>query len=162
MKVVAFRVQAGDDASCLNLYQPLRPRLLGVPVDVHRAATRRIPVSPRRTAQHRQRTHQSLDAACCRRIRSARVRREEHRRMDAQVQDWAARITLPPDRPFASTACSATAFSRAVCLCPRPNFLRMYPGHEGYNFFLIQTPEGKEETGAARAGTGLRPIAVCR
>ncbi len=31
MKVVAFRVQAGDDASCLNLYQPLRPRLLGVP-----------------------------------------------------------------------------------------------------------------------------------
>ena len=31
VKVVAFRVQAGDDASCLNLYQPLRPRLLGVP-----------------------------------------------------------------------------------------------------------------------------------
>ena len=31
-KVVAFRVQAGDDASCLNLYQPLRPRVLGVPV----------------------------------------------------------------------------------------------------------------------------------
>ncbi|MHB8736934.1 MAG: FtsX-like permease family protein, partial [Terriglobales bacterium] len=32
VKVVACRVQAGDDASCLNLYQPLRPRLLGVPV----------------------------------------------------------------------------------------------------------------------------------
>jgi putative ABC transport system permease protein len=27
----AFRVQPGEDASCLNLYQPLRPRLLGVP-----------------------------------------------------------------------------------------------------------------------------------
>src|SRR5262249_20912176 len=27
----AFRVRAGDDASCLNLYQPRRPRLLGVP-----------------------------------------------------------------------------------------------------------------------------------
>ncbi|MGH7170940.1 MAG: ABC transporter permease, partial [Gemmataceae bacterium] len=31
VKVVAFRVRAGDDASCLNLDQPLRPRLLGVP-----------------------------------------------------------------------------------------------------------------------------------
>jgi ABC-type lipoprotein release transport system permease subunit len=32
-----FRVRAGDDASCLNLYQPLRPRLLGVPESlIHR------------------------------------------------------------------------------------------------------------------------------
>jgi putative ABC transport system permease protein len=28
---VSLRVQAGDDASCLNLYQPTVPRLLGVP-----------------------------------------------------------------------------------------------------------------------------------
>lgn len=28
-----FRVRPGDDVSCLNLYQPLRPRLLGVPAD---------------------------------------------------------------------------------------------------------------------------------
>src|SRR5262249_40317284 len=27
----SYRVRAGDDASCLNLYQPRRPRLLGVP-----------------------------------------------------------------------------------------------------------------------------------
>lgn len=30
----AFRVKAGDDASCLNLYQPRRPRLLGVPASL--------------------------------------------------------------------------------------------------------------------------------
>jgi ABC-type lipoprotein release transport system permease subunit len=29
--VYAFRVYAGDDASCLNLYQPRQPRVLGVP-----------------------------------------------------------------------------------------------------------------------------------
>lgn len=28
---VAFRVKGGDDASCLNIYQPREPRLLGVP-----------------------------------------------------------------------------------------------------------------------------------
>jgi ABC-type lipoprotein release transport system permease subunit len=29
--IFALRVQSGDDASCLNLYQPRQPRLLGVP-----------------------------------------------------------------------------------------------------------------------------------
>ncbi|MGD9720231.1 MAG: FtsX-like permease family protein [Pirellulales bacterium] len=30
-KTIALRVEAGDDASCLNLYQPTQPRILGVP-----------------------------------------------------------------------------------------------------------------------------------
>src|SRR6185369_13980093 len=30
-RIYPLRLRAGDDASCLNLYQPLRPRLLGVP-----------------------------------------------------------------------------------------------------------------------------------
>jgi putative ABC transport system permease protein len=29
--IFEFRVQSGDDASCLNLYQPRQPRILGVP-----------------------------------------------------------------------------------------------------------------------------------
>ncbi len=31
VKIFQFRVQSGDDASCLNLYQASRPRLIGVP-----------------------------------------------------------------------------------------------------------------------------------
>lgn len=30
-EIVSLRVKPGDDASCLNLYQPLEPRVLGVP-----------------------------------------------------------------------------------------------------------------------------------
>ncbi len=30
-EIFALRVREGDDASCLNLYQPLQPRILGVP-----------------------------------------------------------------------------------------------------------------------------------
>lgn len=30
-RIYSFRVQAGDDASCLNLYRPRQPRVLGVP-----------------------------------------------------------------------------------------------------------------------------------
>jgi ABC-type antimicrobial peptide transport system permease subunit len=31
LQIVGLRLRPGDDASCLNLYQPKRPRLLGVP-----------------------------------------------------------------------------------------------------------------------------------
>lgn len=31
LRVHAFRMNAGDDASCLNLYRPTRPRILGAP-----------------------------------------------------------------------------------------------------------------------------------
>ena len=30
-KMISLRVQPGDDASCLNLYQPRQPRVLGIP-----------------------------------------------------------------------------------------------------------------------------------
>ena len=33
-QVFAFRSRAGEDASCLNLYRPERPRLLGVPAEL--------------------------------------------------------------------------------------------------------------------------------
>ena len=33
-RVFAFRVRAGDDASCLNLYRPRQPRILGVPPEL--------------------------------------------------------------------------------------------------------------------------------
>jgi Tol biopolymer transport system component len=31
LAVVPLRVREGDDASCLNLYKPLKPRVMGVP-----------------------------------------------------------------------------------------------------------------------------------
>ncbi len=33
-QIVPFRVLPGEDASCLNLYQPKKPRILGVPADL--------------------------------------------------------------------------------------------------------------------------------
>ncbi|HZZ30113.1 MAG TPA: ABC transporter permease [Pirellulales bacterium] len=32
-RIYSLRVQAGDDASCLNLYQPRQPRILGLPLE---------------------------------------------------------------------------------------------------------------------------------
>ncbi len=99
IKVVACRVQAGDDASCLNLYQPLRPRLLGVPVALLAQQPGRLPLR-RHDGAHGVRTRQPLDATSAARGRSACVRREEHRRMDAQIQT--RRQNYPPSRSYAA------------------------------------------------------------
>ena len=40
--IIALRVKPGDDASCLNLYQPRQPRLLGVPAAAHRPRRLRL------------------------------------------------------------------------------------------------------------------------
>jgi hypothetical protein len=39
VKVSRFRLKEGDDASCLNLYQPTRPRILGVPDETLKQVT---------------------------------------------------------------------------------------------------------------------------
>lgn len=37
-RAIGFRVQPGEDASCRNLYQPRRPRVLGVPLRIQQLA----------------------------------------------------------------------------------------------------------------------------
>ena len=55
-----LRLKAGDDASCLNLYQPGRPRILGVPPAlVDRGGFR----FRRHRGENRRRTCESLAAA---------------------------------------------------------------------------------------------------
>ncbi len=57
--VIALRVQSGDDASCLNLYQSRQPRVLGVPDDIDRSRRVRL-VGQRR--RERRGAQQSLVA----------------------------------------------------------------------------------------------------
>ena len=55
-----FRVLPGDDASCLNLYEPRNPRILGAQPVVHRRGPVRVPELAR---GDRRRARQSLAAA---------------------------------------------------------------------------------------------------
>jgi putative ABC transport system permease protein len=141
--VVAFRVQAGDDASCLNLYQPLRPRLLGVPVAFIESQQGGF------------------------RFAATAARTEDERRnpwilllpQEGQVPafgekntvEWmlksrlGGQIFLPPSHRLHIDGLLNDSVFQSSLLVSEPNFLRLYPGHEGYHFFLIRTPEGKED-----------------
>jgi putative ABC transport system permease protein len=155
VQVVAFRVHAGDDASCLNLYQPLRPRLLGVPTSFLRGH------------------HDGFQFAGGKGDASGNP--WGLLESDAPVVpafgekntvEWILKselggvITLPPDHRLRIAGLLQDSVFQSSLLISEPNFLRMYPDHEGYNYFLIRTPAGREDEvkhilETAFAGRGL-------
>ncbi|HEY7428190.1 MAG TPA: FtsX-like permease family protein [Gemmataceae bacterium] len=142
-KVVAFRVHAGDDASCLNLYQPLRPRLLGVPADFieHNWNGFRFAATTARTEAERSNPWTLL------------LPQEDEVPAfgEKNTVEWmlksklGGRITLPPDHQLRLDGLLSDSVFQSSLLVSEPNFLRTYPGHEGYNLFLIRSPEGRED-----------------
>ncbi|MHB1426367.1 MAG: FtsX-like permease family protein [Gemmataceae bacterium] len=141
IKVVAFRLQAGDDASCLNLYQPLRPRLLGVPVgfieDQHGGF--RFAATAARTTNERANPWSLL----------LPQEGEVPAFGEKNTVEWMLKtglggeVRIPPTHYLRIDGLLSDSVFQSSLLVSEPNFLRMYPGHEGYNYFLIQSPQGE-------------------
>jgi hypothetical protein len=148
--VEPFRVRPGDDASCLNLYEPTNPRILGA-----RASF----ISESRFA------FQGTIAA------SAAERANPWLLLNRDMKDEAVPVvadansityvlhkTLGDDilvqvggRPVRLHLVAALADSifQGELLMSDANFLRLFPGQEGYQFLLIETPA--DRTGAVAA-----------
>ena len=136
-----FRMRPGDDASCLNLYQPKNPRILGVTPAFIRAG--------------RFAFHSSLAQSP-----------EEHANpwllLDRQFPDGAIPViadansmtyvlhmklgddvvlpgTAAPVRLRLVAALRDSIFQSELLMAESP-FLRAFPEWEGYRFFLIDTP----------------------
>ncbi len=140
--VVAFRVRAGDDASCLNLYQPLRPRLLGVPqgfIETQKSGFRFAATAARSEIERNNPWTLLLSHAD-----------EVPCFGEKNTVEWmlgsklGSTISLPPDRTLRIDGLLSDSVFQSSLLVSESNFLRMYPGHEGYNYFLIRSPEGQQ------------------
>src|SRR5579883_176475 len=148
VKVVAFRVHAGDDASCLNLYQPLRPRLLGVPVSFieNQHGGFRFAARETHTESERANPWTLLQTTGGTPVPPGQVPAFGEK----NTVEWMLKsglggeIILPPDHRLRIAGLLSDSVFQSSLLISEPNFLHMYSGHEGYNFFLIHTPEGKE------------------
>jgi hypothetical protein len=143
VKVIALRVQAGDDASCLNLYQPLRPRLLGVPtgfIESQHGSFRFAATAARAQSEHSNPWTLLLPQEG-----------EVPAFGEKNTVEWMLKtglggsITLPPNHRLRIDGLLSDSIFQSSLLVSEPDFLRMYPGHEGYNFLLIQAPEGMED-----------------
>jgi ABC-type lipoprotein release transport system permease subunit len=142
-KIVAFRVHSGDDASCLNLYQPLRPRLLGVPQAFIESAPSgfQFAATTARTDAERANPWTLL------------LPQEDQVPAfgEKNTVEWmlksrlGGRITLPPDHALRIDGLLSDSIFQSSLLVSEANFLRLYPGDEGYNFFLIRAPSGRAD-----------------
>lgn len=150
VSVEAFRVLPGEDASCLNLYEPVNPRILGV--------SRRLIDAGRFAFQD------SLAATDADRANPWRLLTEEapdggvvpiaadansmtyvlHKKLgdEIQVAHGARRIRLR------LVAALADSVFQGELLMSEGNFVRLFPEQQGYRFLMIDAP------GAQAAGIG--------
>lgn len=162
-----FRLQAGDDASCLNLYQPRRPRLLGVPRSLIEEE------HPRFHFQDSEATAPEDKANPWRLLEQPRSDGAIPVIGDATTVQWILKsklggeIEVPNEkgeriRLRIVGLLADSIFQSELLLC-EANFLRLYPNHEGYHVFLIDAPPQQEAAvkdlleGALASAAGSRP-----
>jgi hypothetical protein len=138
------RVRAGDDASCLNLYQPRRPRLLGMPASLTERGGFLFADSEARTPEHRANPWLLLREPP--RDGAVPVIGEQN------TVTWMLKKKLGDviDVPGETDANGGPLRLRIVALLKNSvfqdgllmaenRFLGLFPGHQGYNLLLIDT-----------------------
>lgn len=140
-RIVALRARAGDDASCLNLYKPRTPRIVGVPRSlIDRGGFQFDNVEKGHAAAPWQ----------------ALVDEKEPYAAfgESNTLTWMLRLGMGgtievPDERGANRGLRIAGMMhdsvfQSSLLVSEENFLRLYPGHEGYHLLLIAPPPGRE------------------
>ena len=142
VQILGCRVHAGDDVSCLNLYQPRRPRLLGVPHRLVERAGFAFKDSEARSPEERDNPWLLLEKS--RGDGAIPVIGE------ANTVEWILHSGLGKElsildergvevRLHIAGLLQNSVFQSALLLSDA-NFLKLYPREEGYSFFLIEAP----------------------
>ncbi len=135
-----FRLRPGDDVSCLNLYQPRNPRVLGVPTSfLHEGSFRfadSVGASPETQANPwlllETQLNQNVIPAI---VDETSLQYVLHKRLGDIVE-----IPRPGSSPlrFRLVAALRDSLFQGEILISEKAFLRTFPGIEGYRVFLIQ------------------------
>ncbi|MCP9495289.1 MAG: ABC transporter permease [Pyrinomonadaceae bacterium MAG19_C2-C3] len=147
VRFTRFRVRPGDDASCLNLYQPRNPRILA-PTDEFINSNRfTFQSSLARTSQEQENPWLLLNGEAeddtIPVIADANsMTYVLHRKLGEQIilnqEDGAGAIRLK------LVGALSDSVLQGELLMSEKNFLRLFPEQEGYRFFLIDLPTSGE------------------
>jgi ABC-type antimicrobial peptide transport system permease subunit len=133
VQFIPFRVRPGDDASCLNLYQPRNPRILAPPPAFMRARR------PWALLESR------LPGGAVPAIADANsMTYSLHRKLGEEFEVAGVRYRI--------VAALQDSVFQGELIVSEENFLRLFPDSAGYRFFLLSTPRGKADE-VARALT---------
>jgi hypothetical protein len=137
VQVVPFRVRPGDDTSCLNLYQPRRPRILAPPASF--LGTARFPFQS--AEGHAKNPWLLLETkptgGAVPAIADANsMTYVLHRKLGEEFELDGVRFRI--------VAALEDSMFQGELLVSEANFLRLFPDTAGYRFFLVNAPAGKE------------------
>jgi ABC-type lipoprotein release transport system permease subunit len=149
---VGFRVRPGDDASCLNLYQPRNPRMLGASQGFIKSGRFAFKESLAQTGEEKENPWLLLnrpfpDGAIPVIADANSMTYVLHREVGDDVV-----ITRTNGEPlrFRVVAALADSIFQGELTMSDANFLRVFPEHDGYGFYLLEmAPEASSSaTGA--------------
>ncbi|HKQ51125.1 MAG TPA: ABC transporter permease [Pyrinomonadaceae bacterium] len=151
IRFARFRLRPGDDASCLNLYQPRNPRILAPTEEFVREGRFSFQNSLARTREEQENPWLLLDSELDNGAVPVMA--------DANSLSYVLHLKLgdefrlereggSPVRLRVVGALSDSIFQSELLMSEK-NFLRLFPEQEGFQFFLLDLPQ--PETAAAQA-----------
>jgi hypothetical protein len=140
-----FRVRPGDDTSCLNLYQPKNPRILGAPPDFitsgRFAFQSSLAESPQEIANPWLLLNRKFEDGAIPVITDANsMTYVLHMKLGDDIVVPGSRAR--PTRLRLVGALSDSIFQSELLMAEEP-FVQLFPEWEGYRFFLIDAPESQ-------------------
>jgi putative ABC transport system permease protein len=139
--VYPFRVKTGDDASCLNLYQSIQPRILGVPEQVIERGGFQFSASLAESPAEQENPWKILDR-WSNNVIPCFV--EENTAMWQLKKGLGDTLEIPNEQGSKTTVVIAgllkdSVFQSEVLIGDR-SFRSAFPRHEGFSYFLLDTP----------------------
>jgi len=143
-RVISFRVLPGEDASCLNLYQPQKPRILGAP---HEFIQRGGFLFQASTAASNENPWQLLEQEIAPEIIPAigdynSVKWILHRGLG---QDLAMQDEFGRTIKLRLLGLLQSSIFQGEIIISEANFLKHFPSRSGYAFFLMEASRADRE-----------------
>jgi ABC-type antimicrobial peptide transport system permease subunit len=141
--IIALRAKAGDDVSCLNLYKPRTPRVLGVPKSLIDRGGFVFDAAINRENPWQSLTQEAQQIPAF----------GESNTLIWMLKTGMGGIVEVPDgkgepQPLKISGMMHDSVFQSSLLIAEERFLQLYPNHEGSNYFLIAAP--KEHIEAVR------------
>jgi ABC-type antimicrobial peptide transport system permease subunit len=148
VEFVPFRLRPGDDTSCLNLYQPRRPRILAPPAAFLRAAHFVFQATEGQAKNPWLLLESKPAGGAIPAIADANsMTYVLHRKLGEEFELDGVRLRI--------VAALQDSLFQGELIVSEQNFLRLFPDMAGYRFFLVNAPLGKEEETTRRLEEAL-------
>ncbi len=150
VKFARFRVRPGDDVSCLNLYQPLNPKIIAPTADFVRSNRFVFQDSLAVTSEEKDNpwlllNREFADGAVPVIVDANSMTYVLHRKLG---DDFILDLGNGPLRLRLVGSLADSVFQSEL-LMAEANFLRLFPDQQGYRFFLIDTPRPEQSSAIA-------------